>query len=216
MNMKRCFLVILLGALAWAAMADTPVPMRRFALVAGSNDGGTGRIRLKYAESDARSFAAVLQELGGVRAEDMVVLASPDLGKFEDGLGRVAQMVKSPRPTDERRELVFYYSGHSDDDGLILGKDRFSWEDLRGQINGISADVKVAILDSCSSGSLTRAKGGVARPAFLFDASADMKGYAFLTSASAEEAAQESDKIGASFFTHFLITGPPTPWAMAW
>jgi hypothetical protein len=207
MNMKRCVLVIVLGAIAWAVTAEAPVPLRRFALVAGSNDGGTGRVRLKYAETDARSIASLLQELGGVRSEDMVLLASPDLGRFQDALGRVAQMLKSPREMDERRELVFYYSGHSDDDGLILGKDRFSWGDLRGQINGISADVKVAILDSCSSGSLTRAKGGVARPAFLFDASADMKGYAFLTSASAEEAAQESDRIGASFFTHYLITG---------
>jgi hypothetical protein len=31
--------------------------------------------------------------------------------------------------------------------------------------------------------------------------------YAFLTSSSADEAAQESDQIGSSFFTHFLITG---------
>ena len=207
MNGKRCILGILLGVVAYAAMAEAPVPLRRFALVAGSNNGGEGRVKLKYAETDARSFAAVLQELGGVRAEDMVLLASPDLSRFQDAFSRVAQMVKSPREMDERREFVIYYSGHSDDDGLILGKDRFSWEDLRRQINGISADVKVAILDSCSSGSLTRAKGGVARPAFLFDASADMKGYAFLTSASAEEAAQESDRIGASFFTHYLITG---------
>ena len=207
MSMKKCLAAILLGVVAWAAVAEAPVPLRRFALVAGSNDGGAGSIRLKYAETDARSFAAVLQELGGVRAEDMVLLATPNLSRFQDGLDRVAQMVKSPREMDERREFVVYYSGHSDDDGLILGKDRFPWEDLRREINGISADVKVAILDSCSSGSLTRAKGGVARPAFLFDASADMKGYAFLTSASAEEAAQESDRIGASFFTHFLISG---------
>jgi hypothetical protein len=67
--------------------------------------------------------------------------------------------------------------------------------------------VKVAILDSCSSGSLTRAKGGVTRPAFLFDVSSDMSGHAYLTSASAEEAAQESDRIGGSFFTHYLISG---------
>jgi hypothetical protein len=108
---------------------------------------------------------------------------------------------------DERRELVIYYSGHSDDDGLILGRDRYAWEQFRRDINDIPADVKVAILDSCSSGSLTRAKGGVARPAFLFDASSDMTGHAYLTSASAEEAAQESDKIAASFFTHYLISG---------
>ena len=47
----------------------------------------------------------------------------------------------------------------------------------------------------------------MARPAFLFDASTDMTGHAYLTSASAEEAAQESDRIGASFFTHYLISG---------
>ena len=34
-----------------------------------------------------------------------------------------------------------------------------------------------------------------------------MTGHAYLTSASAEEAAQESDRIGSSFFTHYLISG---------
>lgn len=207
MNLKRVSFILLLGAFVWAAGAESAVPLRRFAMVAGSNDGGEGLIRLKYAETDARAFAAVLQDLGGVRAQDMVLTLSPDLARFEDALGRVRQMVKSPREMDERRELVIYYSGHSDDEGLILGKDRYPWEQLRRDINDIPADVKIAILDSCSSGSLTRAKGGVARPAFLFDASSDMTGHAYLTSASAEEAAQESDRIGASFFTHYLISG---------
>ena len=207
MNVKRAFCMLLLGAVVWGAGAESLVPLRRFAMVAGSNNGGESLVRLKYAESDARSFAAVLQDLGGVRAQDLVLTLSPDLTRFEDALDRVRQMVKSPREMDERRELVIYYSGHSDDDGLILGKDRCTWEQLRRDINDIPADVKIAILDSCSSGSLTRAKGGVARPAFLFDASSDMTGHAYLTSASAEEAAQESDKIGASFFTHYLISG---------
>ena len=156
---------------------------------------------------DARSFAAVLQDLGGVKPRDLVLVSSPTLQRFEDGLDRVRQMVAAPRELDERREFLFYYSGHSDDDGLILGKDRVSWEDLRRELSDVPADVKVAILDSCSSGSLTRAKGGQARPAFLFDASSDMTGHAYLTSASAEEAAQESDRIGSSFFTHYLISG---------
>ena len=201
------FPMFLLGILAWTAAAEALVPLRRIALVAGSNDGGEGLVRLKYAESDARSFASVMQELGGVRPQDLILVVHPDVARFEDALGRVRQMVASPREMDERRELVVYYSGHSDDDGLILGKDRMSWATLRRELNDIPADVKVAILDSCSSGSLTRTKGGVSRPAFLFDASADMTGHAYLTSASAEEAAQESDRIGASLFTHFLISG---------
>lgn len=206
MKMRKLLVLVLLGAIAWTAAADTPVPLRRFAFVTGSNDGGDALVKLRYAESDARAFAAVMQDLGGVRPQDLVLVSSPTLERFEDALQRIRQMIGSPRELDERRELVFYYSGHSDDDGLILGKDRVAWDDLRNQINDIPADVKIAILDSCSSGSLTRAKGGVARPGFLFDASADMTGHAFLTSASAEEAAQESDRIGSSYFTHFLIS----------
>lgn len=164
-------------------------------------------MRLKYAESDARAFASVMQELGGVRADDLVLALNPSLTRFQAAFARVQEMMSLPRAGEERREFLIYYSGHSDDEGLILGAERLSWEELRERLTDIPADVKVAILDSCSSGSLTRAKGGVARPAFLFDASMDMKGHAYLTSSSAEEAAQESDRIGASFFTHFLISG---------
>ena len=207
--MKARFVAALAFAVLAAAAAGSEelVPMRRFALVTCSNDGGPGRARLKYSESDARSFASVIEELGGVRADDLVMAVNPNLSRFQSAFERVEGMMNAPRPDGERRELLVYYSGHSDDDGLILGSERLSWEELRGRINDIPADVKIAILDSCSSGSLTRAKGGVARPAFLFDASTDMKGHAYLTSSSAEEAAQESDRIGASFFTHFLVSG---------
>ena len=45
------------------------------------------------------------------------------------------------------------------------------------------------------------------RPPFLVDESADMRGHAFLTSSAETEAAQESDRIQASYFTHFLVSG---------
>jgi hypothetical protein len=35
----------------------------------------------------------------------------------------------------------------------------------------------------------------------------DARGHAFLTASSADEAAQESDRIGAAFFTHYLVSG---------
>ena len=208
MRAKTCLVSILLvlPVLA-AAAASPPATLRRFALVAGSNAGNDQTQQLRYAESDARSFAAVLQNLGGVDPKDLLLVLGPDVAHLNDAFRRMSLLVQSAAATDARRELVVYYSGHSDDDGLILGKDHLAWEDLRGEINAVDADVKVAIMDSCSSGSLTRAKGGVSRPAFLFDASSDMEGHAFLTSASAEEAAQESDRIGASFFTHYLVSG---------
>ncbi len=208
--MRRLALVLLLAVLSIAAAtaaAAGPSPLRRFALVAGSNDGGAGRVRLRYAATDAEAVARVLRELGGVRDEDLVLLVDPDLAEFSAALARMRQAVQEYGPADERREIIFYYSGHSDERGLILGSDIYPYDDLRAALALARADVRVAILDSCSSGALTRAKGGTRRPAFLFDATQDMSGHAFLTSSSAAEAAQESDRIGASFFTHFLVSG---------
>lgn len=201
--------MVLLAAAAFTASAEGGglVPLRRFALIAGSNNGGPTRTKLRYAATDARSFAAVLTELGGVKDADMILLIDPDCSQFEAGLKKVQQMICAPAPTDERRELLIYYSGHSNEEGLILGMETLPYDQLRKQIVDVPADVRVAVLDSCASGALTRAKGGTWRPAFLYDSSTDMQGHAFLTSSSAEESAQESDKIGASFFTHYLVSG---------
>ena len=209
--MRRLALVLLLAAAsaAGAPAAETaaPSPLRRFALVAGSNDGGAGRVRLRYAATDAQAMARVLRELGGVRDEDLVLLVDPNLKDFTAALARMRQVVQDGSSAGERREIVFYYSGHSDEQGLILGSDIYRYDELRSALTIARADVRVAILDSCSSGALTRAKGGARRPAFLFSATQDMSGHAFLTSSSAAEAAQESDRIGASFFTHYLVSG---------
>ena len=102
----------------------------------------------------------------------------------------------------------FYYSGHSDEEGLLLGSERVSYDELRTFIQDAPADLRVAILDSCASGAFTRDKGGVRRAPFLLDASIDMRGHAFLTSSAANEVAQESDRIAASFFTYYLVSGP--------
>jgi uncharacterized caspase-like protein len=74
--------------------------------------------------------------------------------------------------------------------------------------------VRIAVLDACASGAFTRLKGGKPRKAFLVDESASMRGHAFLTSSAATEAAQESDHIGASYFTHYLVSGllPARAW----
>lgn len=180
---------------------------RRFALIVGSNDGGPGRVHLNYAVSDATSFARVVEELGGVSAKDRVILTEPDLASFRAVLAGLSAQLNAARAAGGRIELLFYYSGHSDEQGLLFGKDRYPYPELRQAITGLPADVRVIILDSCSSGALTRTKGGAHKPPFLIDGSVNVKGYAFLTSSSADEAAQESDRIKASFFTHYLVSG---------
>jgi hypothetical protein len=91
--------------------------------------------------------------------------------------------------------------------GILLADDRYSYRSLRDRLDQIPADVRIAVLDACSSGAFTRVKSGRPRPPFLVDESSDMRGHAFLTSSSESEAAQESDRIRASYFTHYLVSG---------
>jgi hypothetical protein len=198
-------LVLILTATARAA--EQPPKVRRFAFLAGANDGGAGRTRLRYATSDARAVSRVLTEMGGVRNSDLVFADEPDRAEFLRQLDRMRDNIAAARTSDVRTVLIFYYSGHSDEDGLLLRGERLPYPELRARIEQIPADVRVAVLDSCASGALTRGKGGVFRPPFMADDSVKLKGHAFLTSSAANEVAQESDRIAASFFTHFLVSG---------
>jgi len=208
----------LAALLLTAFAASSPGPalaagaIRRYALVAGANDGGPDRPRLQYAVADAQRFARVLVELGGVAEGDAILLKQPSLRELEAALGTLGQRVAEANRAARgdgggRTELVLYYSGHADDKGLLLGSDRYSYRGLRDRLDEVPADVRIAVLDACASGAITRLKGGKPQPPFLVDASSDMRGHAFLTSSAETEAAQESDRIGASYFTHFLISG---------
>jgi len=199
-------IAVLLSLLA-AGTAHASKSTRRFGLIAGANDGGEGRALLRYAGSDAAAMARVLGELGGVDAHDRLLLLDPDRASLQHGFKSIAQRLQEASADGSRVEVFFYYSGHSDEEGLLLGHERFGYGELRDALDRLPAEVRVAILDSCASGSFTRRKGGVVRPAFLVDASSSVKGHAFLTASSADEAAQESDRIGASFFTHHLVSG---------
>ena len=194
---------------ATAAAAGAPVPLQRFLLVVGANAGGGDRAKLQYAISDAERFARVMVELGGVLPANEVVLKQPRLKDVLDALDSLSVRAADARrasPT-ARTEVIVYYSGHADEQGLLLGVDRLSYRALRDRLDRMPADVRIAVLDACASGAFTQLKGGRARPAFLVDESAEMRGHAFLTSSAATESAQESDRIRASYFTHYLISG---------
>ena len=199
----------LLAAIPHGASAQPRI--QRFTLVIGANIGGSDRPRLQYAVSDAERFARVLVELGGVSPENEIVLRQPKLRDVIDGFDRLTSKVESARRSAAanggRTEVLVYYSGHADEEGLLLGSDRYSYRTLRERLDQIPADVRIAVLDACASGAFTRIKSGKARPAFLVDETSNMRGHAFLTSSAANEAAQESDRIRASYFTHYLVSG---------
>ena len=201
-------IVLLLCALGVLPAAEARTPrLVRIALVVGANDGGSARVRLRYATSDAALVGRVLVDLGGVRARHRVVLEEPTVAALRAALAALPARVAKAREGAGRVEVVFYYSGHSDDEGLLLRGARLPYPELRKALAAVPANVRIGVVDSCASGALTRTKGGKRRPAFLLDESTRVRGHAFLTSSSEDEVAQESDRIGGSFFTHFLVAG---------
>jgi Caspase domain len=205
--MTRVFVLLTL-LMAGVVAAETPASVRRLALLVGVNDGGPGRERLRYAVTDAQAFAKVLSELGGVAPADRVLLLDTGRTGLMDGFAKVKTMVESARASGSSRvEVLLYYSGHSDDEGLLIQGERVDYGELRRALMGLPADVRIAVLDSCASGAFARRKGGASRPAFLVDAGSQVKGQAILTSSSEDEASQESDRLGGSFFTHHLVSG---------
>jgi Caspase domain len=188
-------------------VSDDLFSVRRFLLAVGTNDGGNERVALRYAGTDAKSITKVFEELGGIAPSDRLLLLDPDRTTLRNTLQVFGQMINNATTQSGRVEVVIYYSGHSNEQGLLLGGELIGYKELRESVDAMAADVRIIILDSCASGALTRLKGGKRIAPFLLDTSTKMSGHAFLTSSSADEAAQESDRIGGSFFTHALVSG---------
>lgn len=204
MTAPRRILALVLVLLAAPASAE-----RRFALVAGEPDGGGGTIHLRYAERDARRIHGILTGLGGVRAEDARLLLSAGAEVFRGALAELEAAARAARAAGERTVLIVYYSGHARDGALRLGSGRIPLDELRGALERAPADVRIGLLDSCRSGAITRTKG--VRPAPTFDVrtgeSVGPSGLVLIASSAADEDSQESDAIGASWFTHHLASG---------
>lgn len=212
--MKKIGMIVisLMAAMLNAAAlfpAQTPdqAEIKRFVMAVGANSGGRERARLHYAVSDAEAILQVFQELGGVDKDDTLFLKDPDVRTFFTEIGKFQAAVEKSKDKYTRVEYIFYYSGHSDNEHILLGEEKISYKDLRETIESVASDVRIAILDSCASGAFTRIKGGRKSLPFLLDSSYDMRGFAVLTSSSSSEASQESDLIKGSFFTHYLISG---------
>jgi hypothetical protein len=183
---------------------------RRLAVVVGNNVGNQSTAILRYAEADAGKVARILVELGGVFPDDLFLLQGRTLRDF-----RLAIDLVKPKATEWHREpdtrvlLLFYFSGHSDGEGIELGSERISFSDLKRSIATSGADVRVVIIDSCKSGALLQSKGGARAVPFEIKITDDFpkSGEVVITSSAADEASLESSEIRGSFFTHHLTTG---------
>lgn len=179
----------------------------RYAIYVGANDGGKERERLLYAGTDAQAFKKAMTEIGGVEEENSRILINPSKNNIDEAISEVSDKINSNADVAKRSEFIFYYSGHSDENALLLGETVYDYSELKAAITEVPSDIHVVILDSCYSGNFIRTKGGQKRKPFLIDDSAVVKGHAYLSSSSESEFSQESDEIESSYFTNAMISG---------
>jgi hypothetical protein len=161
-----------------------------------------GQPTLRYADRDADRMEAVLRDLGGFDRVER--LRDPGAGKMRAALDRVEQAAAR----DPGLQLVFYYSGHADERGLLVGADRLAFDELRTRLEGSHAAVRVALIDACFAGTMVQAKGGKPAPGYALDlvSPTRVRGAAIIAAGTAGELAQESGEIEGSYFTHHLLS----------
>jgi hypothetical protein len=208
----RGLLVLALTALtAVSAAAET----RRVALVVANHDGGEGLARLRYAERDAQRLVDVISDLGGFEGADILWMVDKESSDVMRQLDEVERRVEELKRSGDDVMFLFYYSGHAENGVLRLGQSRLDMRWLKRHLDQSAADVRLALIDSCGAGAITRTKGGNATkgatvaPAFVIAIENTLKtrGQAIIASSSADEASQESDEVQGSYFTHYLATG---------
>ena len=196
---------------ALALLASVLVParahaLRRFAVIVGNNHGGDGTRPLRYAEDDARRMFDILVRLGGVLPEDAQLLLGRQADDLWDALARVERRGISAQAGGEQVALLVYFSGHAKDGALRMGDTAVPLQKLKEALAESKLQVRVAVLDACRSGAITRTKGARLAPAFEVDDGSKQgaRGFVILTSSAGDEDSQESDALQGSFFSHYL------------
>ena len=146
--------------------------------------------------------------LGGVPADHLTVLRSPTRAGFDAAMERLGERVAEVKADGGHATVFFYFSGHADPDAIQLGRQTVLFADLRAALEATGADVRLLFIDSCYAGAATRTKGARRAPGFLeATAEVDASGEVLIASSAADELSQESDEVGGSYFTHYLLSG---------
>ena len=194
--------LLLLPRTAWAR----PVRVGIFV----GNDVGFGEDEpLAHAEREARDLARLFQEMGDLSRERSVLVTGAKAPEVRDALFRTEAQVRELAASGHDVLLVFYYSGHASRDGLHLGGTLLPMPTIRGWLERSSAQVRVAFLDACESGTLARTRGGTPTETMelTVDDALTSSGLAIVTSTGPLSVARESDAYGGGVFSRALLTG---------
>lgn len=184
--------------------AEPGLNTRRWLLVVGQNAGDPDDERLRFADSDARQFLDVMQEVGSVKPADTFPVYGGNAAQVRRALVELrARLEREASPSDQ---LFVYLSGHADSGELHLDGTRLPIAELNAFMQQAPVGVAFLIVDSCRSGAITRLKG--LRPmegVSIQVETGDIRGRVIISSSGPDEFAQESDELQGSYFTHHFI-----------
>lgn len=178
----------------------------RYAVIIGQNKGGKQLRSLRYAEEDARRFSKLLIEIGGFQKENVVTLLGTDSVGVSSALRKTSDVLFEKKDFNNSL-FLFYYSGHADEEGLLLGQSRYSFEKLQKEISNFSSGIRIGIFDACQSGVVTAYKGGKRSEPFYLQNQQQVKGQVIIASSAATERAQESEALKGSVFSFHWLNG---------
>lgn len=191
------------GALVVALLLSSLAHARQLALVVGENRGSGPDELLRYAQADALKVRDALVDVGGFAPTEVTVLEGATAERLRGAL--IAISAELRREPTER--LVVYVSSHAGDGALHLAGSDFPMDELVSFMKQAPVGVGVLIVDACRSGAVTRLKGlKPSGPPTVLEATG-LEGRVFISASGADEYAQESDALGGSTFTHYLLAG---------
>lgn len=199
---------VFVGILTFFLTTD-PAFAIRYAMIVTNNHGWSSEKTLQYANHDGKRIEEVLVSYSNYPKNRIfrITDASPHAIKT------TIEKIKTLRSQDHRIKgdtFFFYYSGHSGEKGLHLGQESFTYKELKTLIKSLPFDIRIALIDSCKSGSFTQLKGASQTSSFKIDiepSNTNIKGDVYISSASASENAQESKRLKGSFFTNHIVSG---------
>ncbi len=197
---------MVIAAIIACATCAAPAGAYRFALVIGHNDGGPKTGALRYAENDARECAQLLRSHAGFSKRNIELLLHPDSSYLISAADKLSEKIASSGHP-ENTMLFFYYSGHADHEGLLLGSSRLSFGTVKSMLERMPAGIRVAVFDACQSGGVVAYKGGARAEPFYLTSQQKSRGEVWIASSSANERAQESETLRSSLFSFHLFNG---------
>lgn len=155
---------------------------------------------LDYADLDADRVARAMRKAGRTPPGAIHRLKNPTIAELTQNINSMAK--------DKSRKFLFYFSGHSDENGLHLRDGLIDRSRFHSLMQKISANAKVVILDSCFSGSLKTKGVAKSQPIDAVQYNVDEPtGSVVLTSSSGKEFSYESENLKGSIFTYHLVSG---------